>query len=113
MGGPANGDPSDERRRRASMSDERTTEAANVIDRETMAIGEAAALLGLSVAQVRKLCKIYERSPDEGLAFMWTSSWVERTDVNGHRLRGHRRPYRDAVETLAKVKQHAERNPSL
>lgn len=79
--------------------------------RETMAIGDAASLLGLSVAQVRKLCKIYEREPSEGLAFAWTSSWVQRTDINGHKLRGHRRPYRDAVEALAKAKQHAERNP--
>jgi hypothetical protein len=95
------------------MSGEQTTETANDGARETMAIGDAASLLRLSVAQVRKLCKIYESNPDEGLAFAWTSSWVPRTDVNGHRLRGHRRPYRDAVEKLAAAKQRAERNPSL
>lgn len=92
--------------RRTNRDDE------NSDPRETMSIGDAASLLGLSVPQVRKLCKAYERNPDEGLAFEWSRAWAVTHDVNGYPLRGHRMPYRDAVETLAKAKQHAERNPS-
>jgi hypothetical protein len=101
-----------------TMSEAKDAQRANRDDespdpRATMGIGEAASLLGLSVAQVRKLCKAYEHDPGEGLAFAWTSSWVQRTDINGHKLRGHRRPYRDAVEAMAAAKQRAERNPSV
>lgn len=82
-------------------------------ERETMSVGDAAKLLGLSPAQVRRLCKIHERNPDEGLAFAWSRGWVVTHDINGHPLRGHRMPYRDAVVALAKAKQRAERDSSV
>lgn len=77
---------------------------------KTMSIGDAAAALGLSTAQVRRLCKAHERNESEGLAFRWSAGWAPRTDVNGHVLRGHRLPYADAVRKLNKAKQNAERD---
>ncbi len=65
-------------------------------------MGEAASLLGVSVLTVRRMCKDYENNPAEGLAFAWTSPLSNRTDVNGKRLRGHRRPFVDAVHAAAR-----------
>lgn len=79
----------------------------------TMPIGDAANLLGMSTAQVRRLCKIHERHPGEGLAFMWSAGWAPRRDINGHLLRGHRMPYEAAVMRLVRAKQAAERNSSV
>jgi hypothetical protein len=79
--------------------------------KKTVGIGEAAALLHLSVSQVRRLCKAYERDPSEGLAFTWTSSWAQHTDTNGNMLRGHRRPYLDAVQALVAAKEQTEQSP--
>jgi hypothetical protein len=84
-------------------------DARRTSERGTMSIGDAAAMLGMPVAQVRRLCKAFEANPDEGLAFAWSRAWAPTTDVNGHELRGHRQPYRDAVEALVRAKQRAER----
>lgn len=75
-----------------------------------MGIGEAAKALGLTVAQTRRLCKAHDRNPDEGLAYAWSAGWAERTDVNGHKLRGHRLPYADAVQDLVIAKRQAEQS---
>lgn len=74
-------------------------------ERPTVGIGEAARMLDLTVAQVRRLCKTWERNPGEGLEFTWSAAWAPRTDINGHTLRGHRLPYRDAVEALVAAKR--------
>jgi hypothetical protein len=71
--------------------------------RETMTMSEAASLLGVSTLSVRRMCKAYEKSGGEaGLAFAWTSPLSDRRDVNGHELRGHRRPFADAVHDAAR-----------
>lgn len=67
-----------------------------------MSMGEAAKLLGVSRPTLRRLCDAYEKNPDEGLPFAWTSPNSGRTDVNGHRLRGHRRPFAASVRTMAR-----------
>lgn len=69
--------------------------------RETMTMGEASALLGISVRAVRGLCEAYEKNPAVGLPFAWTSPLSGRTDIHGRRLRGHRRPFADAVRQMA------------
>jgi hypothetical protein len=103
----------------SEANDERANEVAEhkddcrCEDGPTMPIGDAAAMLGMSTAQVRRLCKIHERKPSEGLAFKWSVGWLPHTDVNGHLLRGHRMPYRAAVERLVAAKQAAERNSSV
>jgi transposase len=72
--------------------------------RETMTMSEAASLLGVSVLTVRRMCKAYETSGEkEGLAFAWTSPNSSRTDIRGRRLRGHRRPFADAVRETARL----------
>jgi hypothetical protein len=68
----------------------------------TMTMGEAAEALGVSVSQVRKLCKLGEQDPSQGLAFAWTEEDMPRPDRNGHTLKGHRLPYVDAVRKLAR-----------
>ncbi len=70
--------------------------------RETMGMAEAASLLGVSVLTVRRMCKAHEKNHETGLAFAWTSPGTGRRDVNGNELRGHRRPFRDAVVKLAR-----------
>lgn len=80
---------------------------------KTMSIGDAAAMLGLSTAQVRRLCKAHERNENEGLAFRWSAGWAPHTDIHGRVLRGHRLPYADAVRKLNKAKQRVERDPSV
>jgi hypothetical protein len=71
--------------------------------RETMTMGDAAKMMGVSVAKVRKLCSLNERDPAKGLPFAWTSAGEPTEDVNGHTLRGHRRPYADAVRRFARA----------
>jgi hypothetical protein len=78
-------------------------------ERPTMEIGEAAKLLGLTVPQVRRLCKIWEASPGEGLEFAWSTAWAPRRDRNGHLLRGHRLPYVDAVQRMRAAQRVAGR----
>lgn len=87
---------------------QRTNDGEAATVRATMGIGEAAAALGLTTAQVRRLCKLHERNPDEGLAFAWSRAWAVTHDINGHALRGHRMPYADAVQDLAEAKRKAE-----
>lgn len=75
-----------------------------------MTIGEAASLLGVSVRTVRQMCKAYEDDREKnvpegeagGLPFAWTSPNSKRRDINGHALRGHRRPFADAVRAMAR-----------
>jgi hypothetical protein len=78
-------------------------------ERPTMGIGEAASQLGLTVPQVRRLCKIWEATPGEGLDFAWSTPWAPRTDRNGHLLRGHRLPYVDAVQKMRAAQRVAGR----
>lgn len=66
-----------------------------------MTMGEAASLLGVSTLSVRRMCNLYEKNPATGLPFAWTSPTLGRVDVNGRRLRGHRRPFADAVRAMA------------
>jgi hypothetical protein len=68
-----------------------------------MTMGDAAKLMGVSVAKVRKLCNLNERNPSEGLPFAWTSAGAPTVDVNDHVLRGHRRPYADEVRRFARA----------
>jgi hypothetical protein len=96
------------------MSETNETQVANEAaggegERPTMEIGEAAKLLGLTVPQVRRLCKIWEASPGEGLDFAWSTPWAPRTDRNGHLLRGHRLPYVDAVQKMRAAQRVAGR----
>jgi hypothetical protein len=83
--------------RRLSGADEAN---ADKDERPTLGIGEAATLLGLTVPQVRRLCKAWEANPGEGLEFAWSTAWAPRHDRNGHLLRGHRMPYADAVQRM-------------
>ncbi len=62
---------------------------------ESMSMGEAARMLGLSVDKVRDLCNSGE------LAFVWTYGEMPHADVAGRMLRGHRRPYVAAVRRVA------------
>ncbi len=83
----------------------RTTDgeiSPNEATRETMTMSEAASLLGVSTLSVRRLCNEWEKNHEVGLAFAWTSPAAGRTDINGHRLRGHRRPFADAVRAMAR-----------
>lgn len=75
--------------------------------RETMSMGDAAKMLGLSVAQVRRLCRRYEKDPSQGLAFAWSSEWAAHPDINGNILRGHRLPFADAVHELKRAHDQA------
>lgn len=68
-----------------------------------MTMADAASLLGVSVLTVRRMCKTYEKTDGaNGLAFAWTSPLSGRTDVRGRELRGHRRPFADAVRKAAR-----------
>lgn len=62
---------------------------------ETMGMGEAAALLRVSVRQVRKWCERDE------LPYEWTHDLMPRKDALGRTLQGHRRPHAEAVRALA------------
>jgi hypothetical protein len=69
-----------------------------------MTMGAAASLLGVSVLTVRRMCRAYENSEGkDGLAFAWTSPKSGRHDVQGRVLRGHRRPFADAVREMART----------
>jgi hypothetical protein len=74
-----------------------------------MTMGEAAALLGVSVISVRRMCRAYEKNlanggdGEVGLPFAWTSPTAGRKDVQGRALRGHRRPFADSVRELARA----------
>jgi hypothetical protein len=71
--------------------------------RETVTMGEAAKLLGVSVRTVRQMCKAFDDDPEVGLPYAWTSPLMGRTDRNGHVLRGHRRPFASSVRELARA----------
>lgn len=77
--------------------------AAGEDDRETVGVGEAAKLLGLSRPQVRRRLEIGE------LEGVWRSPWLEpKEDANGNVLRGHRRVFVDSIERyLIRVQQLA------
>jgi hypothetical protein len=61
----------------------------------TMTAGEAAKLFGVSLSTVQRACKLWEANPDAnprpGIAFVWTSPNLGRTDVSGYPMRGRRR----------------------
>ncbi len=85
-----------------SEANERSENSSGEADRETITTGEAAKILGLSVAAARRLC-------DSGrLEFWQTEPDGEREDTRGRKLRGHRRVYRDSAERL----RDAMRKPS-
>jgi len=74
-----------------------------------MGVGEAAALLNMSPQQVQRLCKISEEKPGEGLPFVWSKDYLNRTDVNNKPIRGRRLLFADAVRDLKMRKDLAER----
>lgn len=88
----------------------RTRDAALRHQVGTVSMGEAAETLGVSVPQVRKLCKLWEEDHSRGLRFAWTEEYMTRPDVGGYTLRGHRRPYADAVQAMAEAKRRAEQD---
>lgn len=72
-----------------------------VIRLDTMTVGEAAKLLGLSIASVQRLCQRYENDPKAdppaGISFAWPRPDATETDRFGAPLRGQRRVHTDAV----------------
>ncbi len=77
-------------------------------ERATMTMGEAAQALGISMSRVRRLCDMHERDATTGLDFAWSSTKV-RVTTKGHRRRGKRLPYADAVQAYARAREEAAR----
>lgn len=69
---------------------------------ETMTTGEAAKVLGVSVATVRRMCD------GDQLRYWQTDPAGTREDVRGHTLRGHRR----VVTASVFAARDAMRNPT-
>lgn len=69
--------------------------------RETMTTAQVANRLGISVASVRR------RVDSGALAATWTFAGEARRDVNGNKLRGHRRVFTDSVVAYEKRMREA------
>ncbi len=68
---------------------------------ETITVGEAAKILGVSASTVQRRCEDWERNPREtprpGIAFIWTMPPTGRLDSAGRPITGRRRLLRESV----------------
>jgi hypothetical protein len=75
--------------------------------RETVPVGEAAKLLGVSVSTMQRWCDAYEAHPEAnppaGPSFEWTLPNSGRVDTYGAPIKGRRRVHRDAALAYGKA----------